>query len=147
MNLSPALFSAPLPPNMRAYPSICDAFRLAPTSLCWQVQVRFTAHTPWYRATKAHCALTSYLQTFGQRAEQHQMDQSPQGSRHRGRRCQEAADGGSMQGVLFDHILTSKLRHASPGANKKNNPPHLIIWAHHVLPFCRFLHPNQEMLI
>lgn len=29
--------------------------------------------------------LTSYLQTFGQRAEQHQMGQSPQSSRHRER--------------------------------------------------------------
>lgn len=51
------------------------------------------------------------LQTFGQRAEEHQMDQSPQNPGHHERLLGDS--GARNQGLLSDHILTANLHHAS----------------------------------
>lgn len=72
--------------------------------------------------------LTSYLQTFGQRAEQHQMGQSPQSSRHR-ERLLSARQRSEKAGIPVRSHPYSK-----PTPCVANNPrtARLIIYAQHM---------------
>lgn len=67
------------------------------------------------------------LQTFGQRAEQHQMDQPPQSSGHHERLCEEATARNRRS--LSDHILTAACAMRRKSSRYRRQTPYS--WIYH----------------